>query len=94
VDGRSLVALADVVVSGGGTMNREAAALGTPVWSIFEGRLGAVDEMLARHGRLSLLRDPDEVELVKKPGDGRPVRERDPAELLSLALPWVSDGRR
>jgi uncharacterized protein len=44
VDGRGLVALADVLVSAGGTMNREAAVLGTPVWSIFEGRLGAVDE--------------------------------------------------
>ena len=41
VDGRSLVALADVLVSAGGTMNREAAVLGTPVWSMFEGRLGA-----------------------------------------------------
>ena len=43
VDGRSMVAFADVLVSGGGTMNREAAVLGTPAWSIFEGRLGAVD---------------------------------------------------
>ena len=40
VDGRSLVALADVLVSAGGTMNREAAVLGTPVWSMFEGPLG------------------------------------------------------
>jgi uncharacterized protein len=94
VDGRSLVALADVVVSAGGTMNREAAVLGTPVWTIFQGRLGAVDELLAREGRLRLLRDPGEIVLVKKRGDGRPVRERDPEDLLRLALPWVSDGRR
>ena len=56
VDGRSLVALADVLVSAGGTMNREAAVLGTPVWSIFEGRLGAVDEKLMSEGRLRSLR--------------------------------------
>ncbi|HEX4673127.1 MAG TPA: DUF354 domain-containing protein, partial [Solirubrobacteraceae bacterium] len=42
VDGRSLVAFADALVSAGGTMNREAAVLGTPVWSIFEGKMGAV----------------------------------------------------
>ena len=95
VDSRSLVAFADVVVSAGGTMNREAAVLGTPAWSIFEGRLGAVDAMLAEQGRLRLLRDPDDVALVKKPADTHATRvRRDPAELLRLALPWVSDGRR
>ena len=90
VDGRSLVAFADVLVSGGGTMNREAAVLGTPAWSIFEGRLGAVDEMLIREGRLHLLRDPAEVRLEKKAsGALRARRRRDPAELLGLALPWL-----
>ena len=67
VDGRSLVAFADLLVSAGGTMNREAAVLGTPVWSIFEGRLGAVDEQLAREGRLRFLSDPVDIELAKKP---------------------------
>jgi uncharacterized protein len=91
VDGRSLVALADLLVSAGGTMNREAAVLGTPVWSIFEGRLGAVDEMLIREGKLRLLRDPREIELERKPrGSERERVRRDPAELLRLALPWVS----
>jgi len=94
VDGRSLVAFADAMVSAGGTMNREAAVLGTPVWSIFEGRLGGVDEMLVRDGRLHLLRDAAEIELVKKKRAGRPIRERNPEELLRLALPWVSDARR
>ena len=51
-DGRSLVALADALISAGGTMNREAAVLGTPVWSIFEGPLGGVDELLLREGRM------------------------------------------
>jgi predicted glycosyltransferase len=94
VDGRSLVVFADVLVSAGGTMNREAAVLGTPVWSVFEGRAGAVDEMLAREGRLRFLQDPEEVELEKKPaGDVRRAR-RDPNELLRLALPWVSADSR
>ena len=93
VDGRSLVAFADVLVSAGGTMNREAAVLGTPVWSIFEGRLGAVDELLAREGRLRFLHDPEEVELAKKAADpGAPAARRDPADLLRLALPWLSGG--
>jgi predicted glycosyltransferase len=90
VDGRSLVAFADVLVSGGGTMNREAAVLGTPVWSVFEGRLGAVDEHLAGEGRLGFLRDPDELVLERKPsGAYRERVRRDPADLLRLALPWI-----
>ena len=95
VDGRSLVALADLVVSAGGTMNREAAVLGTPVWSIFEGRMGGVDEMLARTGRLHLLADPTEIEVAKKGADRFESRtRRDPQELLDLALPWISSGGR
>jgi uncharacterized protein len=79
-----------VLVSGGGTMNREAAVLGTPAWSIFEGRLGAVDEMLIREGRLHLLRDPAEVRLEKKAAGSLDARRRrDPVELLGLALPWL-----
>ena len=93
IDGRSLVALADLLVSAGGTMNREAAVLGTPVWSIFEGRLGAVDELLARQGRLFLLRDPEDVPLRKKqPAKDERVR-RDPRDLLRLALPWLGRAR-
>ena len=95
VDGRSLVAFADLVVSAGGTMNREAAVLGTPVWSIFEGRMGAVDEMLARDGRLRLVADPEEIEVRRKKTDRQTSRKRrDPQELLALALPWVSSGDR
>ena len=87
VDGRSLVAFADLLVSAGGTMNREAAVLGTPVWSIFEGRLGAIDEMLAAQGRLRFLHDPAEIEIVKKPAGVATHRiRRNPADLLHLAL--------
>ena len=90
VDGRSLVALADLLVSAGGTMNREAAVLGTPVWSIFEGKLGAVDEQLAREGRLRFLRDPGQLAVERKPPGAYESRvRRDPADLLSLAMPWL-----
>jgi uncharacterized protein len=87
-DGRSLVALADALVSAGGTMNREAAVLGTPVGSIFEGPLGGVDELLVREGRLKILRDPEQLTVERKPPNSveRRVR-RDPADLLRLAIP-------
>src|SRR5207245_8636794 len=58
VDAQSLIALSDVVVSAGGTMNREAAALGVPVYTTYGGRLGGVDEELIRQGRVKPLTDP------------------------------------
>ncbi len=85
IDAQSLVALADVVISAGGTMNREAAALGIPVYTTFAGRLGAVDEQLILEGRLELLTAPDAVRLEKRAGTSRAV-ERDPALLLDLLL--------
>ena len=91
VDGRSLVVFANLLISAGGTMNREAAVLGTPVFSIFEGRLAAVDEMLASQGRLRFLADPAEIEVPDKARDAWKSRvSRDPADLLRLALPqWA-----
>lgn len=86
VDARSLVALSDLVVSAGGTMNREAVALGVPVYTTFAGRLGAVDEQLVREGRLRQLGSADDLPLGKRsPGHGARV-ERDPALLLDLLL--------
>jgi predicted glycosyltransferase len=89
IDGRSLVAFADALVSAGGSMNREAAALGTPVWTMFEGRMGAVDERLVAEGRLRVLRDVDDVEVVRKAPFAAPFTGRDPERLLQLALPWL-----
>ena len=86
VDALSLVALADLVVSAGGTMNREAVALGTPVYTTFAGRLGAVDEQLIRQGRLRPLTAPDVLDVRKRgPEQPKPVR-RDPRVLLDLLL--------
>ena len=87
IESRSLVAFADVLVSAGGSMNREAAALGTPVYSMFEGKLGGVDEQLIEEGRLQMLKSVDEVRVTKRAETGRPLTTRDPAELLELALP-------
>jgi predicted glycosyltransferase len=86
VDAQSLVAYADLVVSAGGTMNREAAALGVPVVTTFAGRLGGVDEWLIREGRLRQLHDESTLELVKRDAGAPPLR-RDPARMLELLLP-------
>ena len=92
VDAQSLIARADLVVSAGGTMNREAVALGTPVYSTFAGRLGGVDEQLIRAGRLRMLADEREIELVKQ-RDRREVARRDPAVLADLILGTVASAR-
>ncbi len=86
IDAQSLIAYADLVVSAGGTMNREAVALGTPVWTTFQGRLGAVDEVLIADGRLRLLERADDVVLEKRPPDAAATARirRDPAVLAAL----------
>ncbi|GFE58373.1 hypothetical protein AOG1_22530 [Geobacter sp. AOG1] len=61
IDGLNLIYYSDLVISGGGTMNREAAALGIPVYSIFRGVIGAVDRYLAESGRLTLLESVEDV---------------------------------
>jgi predicted glycosyltransferase len=86
VDAQSLIALADVVVSAGGTMNREAAALGVPVYTTYGGRLGGVDEDLIRQGRLTPLTDPRALDLRKRAPEGETRVRRAPAELLDLLL--------
>ena len=85
VDAQSLVAHADLVVSAGGTMNREAVALGVPVYTTFAGRPGAVDEMLITEGRLGVLSSADALP-VRKRGERRQQVHRDPALLLDLML--------
>lgn len=86
VDAQSLIALADLVVSAGGTMNREAAALGVPVYTTYGGRIGGVDELLIREGRLRPLTDPRALDLAKHPPTRVPRVRRDPRELLNLLL--------
>ncbi len=85
IDAQSLIAQADLVVSAGGTMNREAVALGTPVWTTFAGRLGAVDEALIAAGRMAELSDADALVVARKPAAGV-VERRDPELMLDLML--------
>ena len=87
IDAQSLIAFADLVVSAGGTMNREAVALGTPVFTVFEGRLGAVDERLIAEGRLHRLANVHDFRLVKRSASRRGERvRRDPTVLADLLL--------
>lgn len=83
VDALSLMWCSDVVFSGGGTMTREAALLGLNVYSIFGGRLGAGDESLIRQGKLKLLRQPEEIDLLTL--TKREIREHAPEDCKQLA---------
>jgi uncharacterized protein len=88
VEAQSLVALADLVLSAGGTMNREAAALGVPVYTTYGGRLGGVDEALIRSGRLRPLTDARALQLEKRTAGSTPTL-RDPSTLVATILGTV-----
>src|SRR5947209_10397371 len=83
VDAQSLIAASDLVVSAGGSMNREAVALGVPVYTTYGGRLGGVDESLIRSGRLRPLSDVRALELEKRTGTLDWPR-RDPGILVEM----------
>jgi predicted glycosyltransferase len=86
IDAQSLIAFADLVVSAGGTMNREAVALGTPVFTTFAGRMGGVDEALIADGRLQVLADPAELPLRKRDAPPGVRNPRDPELLVEGVL--------
>jgi uncharacterized protein len=86
IDAQSLIAFADLVVSAGGTMNREAVALGTPVYTIFSGEMGAVDERLIAAGDLRVLGGPSELELRKRERPAGVRHPRDPQLLADAVL--------
>lgn len=89
VDGLNLIWHSDLVISGGGTMNREASALGVPVYSIFRGKIGAVDRYLASAGRMVLVQSVEEVrtKIVLQPRH-RPL---DPEKGSSATLRSIVD---
>jgi predicted glycosyltransferase len=89
VDAQSLIAFADLVISAGGTMNREAVALGTPAYTIFSGRMGAVDRRLIATGRLRLLTDAARLELRKRDAEPGVRDPRDPQLLVDWVLEAV-----
>jgi len=89
LDGANLIAAADLVVSAGGTMNREAAALGVPAASIYAGKWAAIDEQLAREGRLQKLTSASEFQslaLQKKSGREPRANPHIRAEVAKLIL--------
>jgi predicted glycosyltransferase len=86
IDAQSLIAFADLVVSAGGTMNREAVALGTPVFTTFAGRMGGVDEALIAEGRLRVLDDAAQLPLRKRETPVGVLNPRDPELLVAGAL--------
>jgi predicted glycosyltransferase len=95
IDAQSLIALADLVISAGGTMNREAVALGTPVYTTFSGRMGAVDEQLIAEGRMGRLEQAGQLPLTARRRPSEPARvRRDPRLLLDLLLSPLGDGAR
>ena len=89
VDAQSLIAASDLVVSAGGSMNREAVALGVPVYTTYGGRLGGVDESLIRTGRLRPLTDVRALELEKRTKT-LDWQRRDPGRLVEMILSAVS----
>jgi uncharacterized protein len=97
VDGLNLIWHSDLVISGGGTMNREAAALGIPVYSIFRGTLGAVDRYLAKQGRLTMVEKVEDVEskirLVKRSkGCQKGIGDRGALKQIMEAIVEVING--
>ncbi|HUB98707.1 MAG TPA: DUF354 domain-containing protein [Solirubrobacterales bacterium] len=90
IDAQSLIAYADLVVSAGGTMNREAVALGTPVFTTFSGRMGGVDEALIAAGRLRVLDDPAALVLAKRTTPIGVLHRRDPEILVDGVLSAVA----
>lgn len=91
VDGLDLIWHSDFVVSGGGTMNREAAALNVPVYSVFRGKIGAVDRYLSDIGRLVLLATVEDVQckIALQRRDRRLTRDGDGGVALKSIVDHV-----
>jgi predicted glycosyltransferase len=92
IDAQSLIAHADLVISAGGTMNREAVALGTPVYTTFEGQMGAVDERLIAEGRMKALTRVEDLDLARREHSRAERVRRDPQRLLDLLLSPLTAG--
>ena len=89
LNGANLIAAADLVVSAGGTMNREAAALGTPAATIYAGRWAAIDEELVREGRLQRISTHQDLQALRVEKKGNAVARRAHfvrAEVVELIL--------
>jgi hypothetical protein len=85
VDGANLIHAADLVVSAGGTMNREAAVMGVPAYSIFASTPAAVDLALNRINRLEFIRGPDDIAKIRLAKSGRKDRLANPTLRRQIA---------
>lgn len=97
LDGLNVIWFSDFVISGGGTMNRESAALGIPVYSVFRGRTGAVDRYLADSGRLVLLESIGDVNtkiIIERNRPQREALERDRGALPCIVAGIMSIAER
>jgi predicted glycosyltransferase len=100
LDGLNIIWYSDLVISGGGTMNREAAALGVPVYSIFRGKIGAVDRYLAGQGRMVLIENVEEIQtkinLARRNGAVRHGNENRSAlqTMVSLIVGVLNQGHQ
>lgn len=98
-DGMNLIWNSDLVISGGGTMNREAAAMGVPVYSIFRGKIGAVDRYLAQEGRLVMIETVEDVQgkikAVRRPRSARSSNGRNVPALETIvdSIIYILDGQ-
>ncbi len=89
LDGLNLVSWSDAVISGGGSMNREAVVLGTPAYTVFAGRMAGVDQALLQEGTMVELRRPEDLSrlvLAKKETRDRPRRPSPAAQIVAAAL--------
>jgi predicted glycosyltransferase len=93
IDGLNLLWFSDLAVSGGGTMNREAAALGVPVYSIFRGKTGAVDRKLEQEGRLIMIQNVSEVQtrIAFKSRDKTHSPESSPRQALQNIVDHIEE---
>jgi uncharacterized protein len=91
LNGLDLIWHSDLVISGGGTMNREAAAMGVPVYSIFRGKLGAVDRYLSQTGRLSLIESRADVSAKIKVEKRQHRASPEPSPALSEIVATIED---
>jgi len=65
LDGPNLIYHSDLVLGAGGTMNREATVLGTPVYTVFKGRMGSIDQHLIRLGKMVRIEDSTDISKIK-----------------------------
>ena len=97
VNGLTLIWNSDLVISGGGTIIREAAALGVPAYSIFAGAKGAVDAYLEESGKLVFIDSFEEVQnslrLEKRPAADAEAIENTPAleDIINEVVAFVGE---